>query len=91
MKPEELITKLRTTKTESKRLMLDEAADLIEQMLSDLKRFDHECGLCRNAKTTEFCEAASFDPWLLCDRCEADCVCRECDFNSKWEYRGFVK
>lgn len=75
MKVSELIKALRTTKSRSKRTLLNEAADTIEALLSDLKKSAHAdpCGMCLHGGIV--CAVEGFD----CPDCTAQgCPCRAC-------------
>ena len=92
MNHKELVEKLRNTKSESKRKMLDEAADIIEALVADLKQAAHcdTCDICAHSKqepTCQCCEIFDFE----CFRCEFDCVCKNCIESSKFEWRGVQK
>ncbi len=86
MNYKELVAKLRTTVSESKRAMLDEAADTIEGLAADLARLDC-CELCVHCQNPAPCEDADFD----CDCCPHDCACKTCKAGDKWEWRGIQR
>lgn len=79
----QIVEKLRSTKSESKRKLLDNAADLIEKLVEKCKELDTDCKACANAKVMVPCEAT--EEFLMCDTCSMDCVCKTCRDNSNWE------
>ena len=80
----ELIDKLRSTQSVSKRALLDEAADVIEALLADLKNIAYDCACCVHAGKTRPCENTDY----MCVECPFECVCKTCRDNSNWEWRG---
>lgn len=49
-----------------------------------LRQLDYDCAYCAHANfPAERCRPADFD----CMRCDAECACRECRNNGKWEWR----
>lgn len=85
----DLITRLRSVTSRSKGDLLEEAADIIEQLIADLKQSGrHElCDFCVHGQQP----AACFDKpdWVVdCKKCEADCPCKNCRDNSGFEWRG---
>lgn len=79
-----IVEQLRNTKSESKRKLLDGAADLIERLVAKCKELDTDCSACAHAKVMVPCEATK--EFLMCDTCEMDCVCKTCRNNSNWEW-----
>lgn len=84
MSTTELVAKLRSTKSESKRKLLDTAADLIEKMEAEIKGLDTDCRACRHNQDKPKC----YETDTLCDDCPFDCPCATCRDNSNWEWRG---
>ena len=86
METRDLIAALRSTKSRSKRALLDEAADTIEALITDLVRSESRvlCDFCTRSHTPAPCELADFD----CSGCTHDCPCKDCVDGSKFEWRG---
>lgn len=79
--------KLRATASESKRQMLDAAADAIEQLLEDLRG---DCSCCIRSGDFHRCmEEVRFVN--KCEDCDQDCKCKGCDNGSEWAWRGVQK
>lgn len=78
-----IVDQLRSTKSESKRKLLDTAADLIERLVAKCKELDRDCNACAHIEVMVPCEAT--DKFLMCDTCDMDCVCKTCRDNSNWE------
>ena len=79
-----IVEQLRNTKSESKRKLLDTAADLLEKMAEEIKGMDTDCSACRHNQDKPQCTETD----VLCDDCPFDCSCATCRDNSNWEWRG---
>ena len=79
-----IVEQLRNTKSESKRKLLDTAADLLEKMAEEIKGMDTDCSACRHNQDKPQCAETD----VLCDDCPFDCPCATCRDNSNWEWRG---
>lgn len=89
MDHKELIARLRSVESRSKGDLLEEAADIIDQLIADLKQSGrHElCDFCVHGQQAAPC----FDnmDWVVdCEKCKADCPCKNCRDNSCFEWRG---
>ena len=60
-----------------------DAAALLEELLTALKRIDPDCRFCTYSATPAPCEAADCD----CSICKEDCACKTCRDNSNWQWR----
>lgn len=82
---EALIKALRSTGSRSKRKLLDEAADTIEALLSDLQLANNTDGCATCAHNGVECVSDNCD----CDSCKEPCPCKLCcTGGDNWEWRG---
>lgn len=89
----EVITALRASKSKSYRGLFSTAADMIEQLVADLKKTERceLCNLCVHGQHKPPCTgnyAFTEDPTTDCDTCKLDCSCVNCRNYELFEWRG---
>ena len=61
------------------------ALEEVDQLKEHLRSSTDRCKFCANAKKPRLCEDSDY----FCNECfQNDCICRDCDHGSKWEWRG---
>lgn len=94
---DDLIKQLRETPSRSKRELLDKAAQVIEELerkfnalMADMSRVlkdEDWCAICAHGQTPALCETED----VSCFACPADCICKDCNGDSHWEWRGQMR
>lgn len=59
-----------------------------ENLIAALKVVDTECKFCKHHNQPVPCQKAPTE--YLCDQCPHDCICRTCQDNSQYTWRGEV-
>ena len=89
----EVVKALRASQTKSYRGLFDEAADIIEALVADLKHTERceLCDLCVNGQTPPRCAETPGDCPGECGACTYDCPCKNCRNSELFEWRGVQK
>lgn len=67
--------------------LIEEKTKQLEAALVQLRDAEEACPTCVHGKSPLPCTGDT-DPVGLCDTCERDCVCKDCEDHSKWEWDG---
>lgn len=64
------------------------ALEDVDQLKEDLRSSKDRCKFCEHAAKPRLCEGSDY----FCRECfQKDCICRNCQNGSKWEWRGMTE